>query len=502
MTATAPSLPRLASGIAGLDTILRGGFLRGSITIVQGKPGVGKTILGNQLCFRHAAAGGRALYVTLLAEDHTRMLMHMAQLAFYDASAIPDGVYYVSAFPVLEAEGLPGLLALLRREIRARDSSLLVLDGLVSAERRASSGMEFKKFIHELQSQATLADCTMFLLTSSARGRDTVTAEHTMVDCVVRMRDRQLDWRTERDLEIRKRRGDGFLGGRHALRITGEGIEVFPRLESLYAVPRPAQIGGPRASTGITGLDRLLHGGLPSGSTTVVLGPPGAGKTTLGLQFLGADPSHPAVHLTLFESPSALAFKTRSLALPAAAMQEEGRIATLWQPTTEGLLDQVAIRLLGAVREQGAKRVFVDGLGGLMKLTDDIRRLPHLFTALAHELRALGVTSLFTLETEDLFASDGALPVSGLSPASVSAIADNLIALRLIEQGAGLVRTVSVLKLRDSGMDTRLHSFEVAHGGLHVAATPAEAERALAAAPTVSFRALRGRAPAPRHEEG
>jgi len=173
---------RVSSGIGGFDTILAGGFIPGGITIVQGRPGAGKTILGNQMCFNHARAGGKALYVTLLAESRARMLMHLSNLDFFDQSAIPDRVYYVSAFSVLEADGLRGLLDLLRREVRAHGATMLVLDGLVAADLQTGSDVEFKKFIHELQIQATVTDCSMFLLTSGDADNQ-ATAEHTMVDC-------------------------------------------------------------------------------------------------------------------------------------------------------------------------------------------------------------------------------------------------------------------------------------------------------------------------------
>src|ERR1700749_3181115 len=113
-----PILKRIATGVPGLDTVLRGGFLRGGIFIVQGSPGAGKTILGNQICFHHVASGGRALYVTLLAENHARMLLHIGQLGFFEEAAIPDRLYYISAFSVLEEAGLTGPLDLLRREIQ------------------------------------------------------------------------------------------------------------------------------------------------------------------------------------------------------------------------------------------------------------------------------------------------------------------------------------------------------------------------------------------------
>jgi circadian clock protein KaiC len=84
-----PLLKRIPTGVPGLDTVLRGGFLRGGIFIVQGSPGAGKTILGNQICFHHVGKGGRALYVTLLAENHARMLLHIGQLGFFEEAVIP-----------------------------------------------------------------------------------------------------------------------------------------------------------------------------------------------------------------------------------------------------------------------------------------------------------------------------------------------------------------------------------------------------------------------------
>src|SRR2546425_5815473 len=128
MTDTSDQLPvpqRMPSGITGLDRILHGGFFKGGLYLIMGPPGAGKTILGNQLCFNHVAAGGRAIYITLLAETHSRMLAHMQSLAFYDPAPITDTLYYINAYSILEQEGLNGLTALLRQEIRARRASIL-----------------------------------------------------------------------------------------------------------------------------------------------------------------------------------------------------------------------------------------------------------------------------------------------------------------------------------------------------------------------------------------
>ena len=222
-----PALERIPTGVPGLDTILRGGLLRGGTFILQGSPGAGKTILGNQICFHHVAAGNRALYVTLLAENHARMLLHIGQLGFFTEAVIPDRLYYISAFRVLEQSGLSGVLDLLRREMQAHDASILVLDGLSAIEDTAASTRELKKFVHQLQAQAMMANCTMLLLT----GAQAVTSEHTLVDGVIEFETQLYGRRAERTLQVHKLRGSGYMRGKHSYRITSEGIIAFPRTE-------------------------------------------------------------------------------------------------------------------------------------------------------------------------------------------------------------------------------------------------------------------------------
>src|SRR5690348_1666643 len=117
------AIERVSSGIPGLDVILRGGFPKGGIHVLQGAPGAGKTILGNQICYHHAAGGGRALYVTLLAESHARMLLHLGTLRFFDPALLSKSIAYISGFGALDDQGLGGLVTLLRREIAAHGAS-------------------------------------------------------------------------------------------------------------------------------------------------------------------------------------------------------------------------------------------------------------------------------------------------------------------------------------------------------------------------------------------
>src|SRR5260370_15478762 len=125
-----PAAARLHSGISSVDDILHGGFLEGGVYIVQGSPGAGKTVLANEICFRHASSGGRAAYVTLLAEMHTRLLQHLRPMAFFNESVIPESLYYGSAFHTLEGDGLKGPIGVLRLERQVQPLTPLGVDSV------------------------------------------------------------------------------------------------------------------------------------------------------------------------------------------------------------------------------------------------------------------------------------------------------------------------------------------------------------------------------------
>jgi circadian clock protein KaiC len=474
-----PPLERVPTGVPGLDTILRGGLLRGGIFMIQGAPGAGKTILGNQICFRHVASGGRALYVTLLAENHARMLLHIGQLGFFEETVIPDRLYFISAFRVLEEAGLAGVLDLLRREMQAHDASVLVLDGLSAIEDTAPSARELKKFIHQLQAHATIANCTMLLLT----GAKPVSAEHTLVDGVVELQTQLYGRRAERSLQVHKLRGSGYMRGEHSYRITDEGIIVYPRTEALLVPPPTIEsVTGPPLTTGLAQVDRMMGGGFPHCSTALLIGPPGIGKTTFGLHFLSeCDEENPGLLFGFYESPAAIMDKARALGLPLERLIGKGHVEIVWQPTTQGLLDEVCHKLIGVVRHRGIRRLFIDGLQGFEKLATDRGRLAHIFSAFSNELRGLGVSTVYTSEA-DLIGSVAGLPFSGLSLQGVSCIAEIILVMRYVELRSEMHRMISVLKVRDSEINSALHKFTITRTGLVVEPDSSNAEAILAQA--------------------
>jgi circadian clock protein KaiC len=455
---------RVPTGVPGLDRILQGGLLQGGIYIITGQPGAGKTILANQICFNHVASGGRALFVTLLAETHERMLDHLAELEFFDPAPISQSLYYISGFEIMEQEGLPGLIQLLRREIQAHNATLLVIDGIATVWSVAESDVPFRRFVHNVQVFLAASGCTALFLTQ--RDDEHFRAEHTMVDGLVELRDKHVDLRTVRELEVSKFRGSGSLRGRHFFEITDAGIVVYPRTEALLATTSALQaLPRQRLRFAIAGLDEMLRGGLLSNSISVVLGVPGSGKTLLGLHFLaaGASAGEIGLYFGFYETPPRIIEKADQVGLRFSRHVEDGLINIAWNQPLEQHLDEMAARLLEEVRAGDVRRVVIDGLNSLQQGSIYPERVGRFLTAIANELRQRNVTAIFTVETPHLLGTPIEWPIRG-----VTSIAENIIFLRYVDVNAQLLRLLSILKVRDSDYDTTIRTFTISDQGISV----------------------------------
>lgn len=462
-TAHAAALPRISTGVPGLDDISGGGFLRGGVYILQGSPGAGKTILANQMSYCHASEGRSVVYVTMLAESHARLMQHMQGFSFFDENLVPSHVYYVSAFNALRSGGLRAVVDLLRSEIRSHSAHVLVLDGLVIAANAAPSDEDLKVFIGEVQSHSALTGCTTLLLTSEHADRP-VSAEHTMVDGILLLRERAYGPRRERNIEIVKFRGSGTLRGNHSFRIGPDGITVRPRLEAAMKTSPGAGIKPRGITTGVAQLDEMIElGGLPEGSVTAICGYSGSGKTTLALHFVAcASREEPALYFGFYESPEFLVQIAARFGKDLQRLVDAGVLHFEWQVFGEHMLDELAWRLLDAIKRTGAKRVVVDGIGGFVVTAAFEERDGSFLGSFANALRLSGATSLVTLEQRAL--GGDTMP---LSTPTMSALADNVIHTAVGTHSA-VERKVWIGKLRSSGHDQSVRAATLTPSGLQL----------------------------------
>jgi circadian clock protein KaiC len=399
-TSPEPNIGRIATGIFGADLILGGGCVAGSVQLLIGRPGAGKTIFANQLAFHHASEGHTAAYVTLLAESHARMLTHLASFSFFEPDLVSRRIFYMSGYSVLEQSGLDGLLELLTRTIRDQGASLLIIDGLTTAKEFAPTTTAFKRFLLRLSTSASLTSCTTLLVSSITRLED-AHPESGTVDGIVRLGKRTSGARVVREFMVEKMRATKYALGPHAFDIDHEGIHVYPRIESMPVKSLPPVTKRERLEFGIPGLDDMLGGGVLEASTTVIVGPTGTGKTLIGSSFLGAglQKGEPAIYVGLRETPEQVIQQASSVGLHLEEPLARGLLEVLWFPAVETPVDAVAWALLDRIERSGIRRVFIDGIDTLHAMLVHPERLLRFYAGLVAQLAALGATTVMAEST-------------------------------------------------------------------------------------------------------
>lgn len=446
---------RIATGIPGIDKILGGGFVAGSVQLLIGRPGAGKTIFANQFAFHHASEGHTAAYVTLLAESHARMLAHLAGFSFFDPEVVSRRIFYMSGYSVLEQSGLDGLLDLLTRTIRDQSASLLIIDGLTTAKEFAPTTTAFKRFLLRLSTSASLTSCTTLLVSSITRMAD-AHPESGTVDGIVRLEKRTFGARVVREFGVEKMRGTSYPLGPHALDIDHQGIHVYPRIESLPVEPLPSGIKRERLEFGVQGLDDMLGGGVIEGSTTVIVGPTGTGKTLLGSSFLaaGLQKGERGIYAGLREPPEQIIQQAESIGLHLEGPRAQGMLDMLWFPAIELSIDAVAWMLLERIERGGIRRVFIDGIDTFHAMLVHPERLLRFYAGLVAQLAARGATTIMAEST-------------GIETAARTQL-NNVLVLNESTTGQHVRRFISSHKVQSGPHDLSPRRIRVSSKGLSV----------------------------------
>jgi circadian clock protein KaiC len=475
-------IAQLPTGVPGLDHLLQGGLRRTGLHIVLGRAGTGKSILAHQTGAHHIRQGGTVLYLTALVETHQTLISQARTFPFFDPATIAHGFYYASLSPALERGGLQAMAEEIGRLVHERAPSLLIIDGLHALRLGASSRLDYQRWLHTVEAQAAVTGMTTVLLTHPRRGMSN-DPTFTIADGIIQMRTVAQQLRSVRLISVRKLRGVGHIGGWHHIQITPDGLEVYPRLEAIVAFEEPSPTVPPMTHHEFEaeGLTEMMGGGVPSSSTSFIIGTPGSGKTYLGLAFLcgGRKAKEPALHYGFHETPDRLLLKADAVGLPLRRMVEDGLVQLEWQPPAELMSDEIAGRILRIVDEKGIKRLVLDAYNQFSQGAIVGDRATDFFGAFCTMLRMRGVALVLTQDMTQIAGASFDLPLG-----EVSQMVDNIIHVRSTEIHSKFKRLIAVLKVREQDYDRSIREFSIDTKGVRVGEVFQEGESLLTGMPS------------------
>lgn len=457
-----------STGIDGLDHILLGGFPRNRVYLVQGDPGVGKTTLGLQFLLEGVRRGETVLYITLSeSADELRAVARshgwaMEGVNIYEQMIGEEAleeeettVFYPAEVEL--GETIKGMLM----EVNRVKPQRVVLDSLSEIRLLAQSGLRYRKQILALKQFFAGRNVTVLCLddrTSEIHDIQLQSVPHGVVELE---RYTPMYGAARRRLQLVKVRGLNFKDGYHDFNIMTGGIVVYPRL--VAAAEHRGGYAQQQIASGMPKLDRMLGGGLDRGTSTVVMGPAGSGKSALSTQYAcaAAERGEKAAMFIFEESIASLLHRSESLGMPLTRLQDEGAV-TIRQVDPAQLQPGEFVHLVReAVEKDGIRVLVIDSLNGYLNAVPEERfLLLHLHELLSY----LGQNGVATIL---VFAQHGLLGTMH-SAVDVSYLADCVILLRFFEAGGRIHKAISVVKKRSGPHETAIREYFMDGGGLHL----------------------------------
>ena len=459
---------RLPTGIPGLDEILHGGLIRQSSYLAVGSAGTGKTILSLQWLLDGQKRGEKGLYLTL-AESQEKIQQNVASFGWslegidvvdltLTGEQAESGEYHI--FPPSDVENIP-IWEGIYRAVREKQPQRVVIDSLTQLRFLSTDEFQFRKQLLALVNFLNQSGCTSILAfepTELEREASVALA----VDGIIRLRMQISPNRVIglRSIQIEKFRGSDFLSGLHPMRITSRGIIIYPhRIEEMGS----RNLANQQLSFGNRELDELLGGGLESGTITLITGPAGVGKSTLGMRFLSeaVKAGKRGILYAFEESRDSIVFRSRNTGMDLSPMLEDGSLQIVYVNSMQLYPDEFLAMLRKAVEDK-CDTVVIDGLRGYSLALEEFGTpVAHLHN-LATYLNSQGVTTLLLDEVEYITGDVRATEFG------VSYLADNIILMRYAEYESRVIKVIGCFKKRLGDFQPELREFRITSEGINV----------------------------------
>jgi circadian clock protein KaiC len=465
--------PHLATGIAGMDDILRGGFPKNCLFLVAGTPGTGKTTLAMQFLMEGARHGEQSLYITLsesgseiatVAETHGWDLskIHIRELVPSEQNLSADAQLTVFNPSELElGETTEAMIAAVNEFHPQR----VVIDSLSEIRLIAQNPLRYRRQILALKQFFGGRDCTVLMLDDRTGGIEDDHLQSIAHGVVVLEQLVNQFGAERRRLRVSKMRGVAFRGGYHDFCIRRGGLDVFPRL---VAAEHHADFTEENLASGNKELDALLGGGLPAGTSTLLIGPAGTAKSSVATQFAvaAAQKGERAALFIFDENLGTFRLRSEKLGMPVRSLMDKGLITIQQIDPAELSSGEFATSVRRAVTgedENGklAKVVIIDSLNGYLNAMPEEKFL----TAQLHELLSFlaqqGVVSLLTVTQSGMIGNM-------TNPVDTTYLADNVILFRYFEAAGWVRRAISVVKKRSGRHERTIRELDVGDKGIFI----------------------------------
>jgi len=459
----------VATGIAGLDNILAGGFTPNRIYLVEGDPGAGKTTLSIQYLLEGLRNGEKGMYVSLsetkeelegVAHSHGWNLegIHCYELLPSDENLTPDGQSRL--FHPSEVE-LSDTTSSILAEVERHKPTRIVFDSLSEMRLLAQHPLRYRRQVLALK-QFFIGRKSTVLLLDDRTAADNDLQLHSLAHGVISLEHVAQEYGAERRrVRVLKMRGRPFRGGFHDFLIRTGGLEVFPRL---VAAEHHRHFDAEPLKSGVAELDKLTGGGLHRGTSALLMGPAGCGKSTIATQYAvaAAERGERSVLFTFDESVATLVMRSEGLGIALKKHLDAKRIRVQQVDPGELSPGEFIYSIRNAVEREGARVVVIDSLNGYLNAMPEERFL----TIQLHEvLTYLGQQGAVTLM---VVAQRGLLGSGMQTPVDASYLADTVIALRYFEAKGALRRAISVVKKRSGAHEDTLRELTLRRGGVAI----------------------------------